>query len=375
MRSIVVLFGGKTPEHDVSRRSAKYIFKNLNRKKYKIRAVGITKSGYWVEQSLKEIDQAIEKDVPIEIQISEQDQFRINKHPSVSGFLKSVPNLLQKWVEIDQLWQEETPIIYSIIHGGQNELGMLPGFFESAEIPYIGCDHLGSGIAMDKILAKQIADSIGIPTVPYVSIDKYNFSQEEANYIQQVNDNLTYPVFVKPNNGGSSVGVYKVDSPDMLGEALQKALRYDARLLVETGINCREIECAVLGGDKMHVSVPGEVIANANFYDYESKYGDTSESVSEIPAKLSDTQTNQIRDYTGKIFKALRLHGLSRIDYLLERSTGNIYFNEVNTNPGFTSISQYPLLLEHDGIEGSELLDRFLAAAIEKWQIQQDKLL
>jgi D-alanine-D-alanine ligase len=237
------------------------------------------------------------------------------------------------------------------------EDGTLQGMLELAGVPYVGCGVLGSALAMDKEFTKLLAIQAGLPVLPYVTLE----TPKDLKAARR----LKFPVFVKPARLGSSVGVYKVSKPSQLAAFVRRAFRFDTKVLVEQGVPPREIECAVLGGDgRAKASIAGEIRPNAEFYSYEAKYLDPNGAKLLIPARISERQARQVREMSIRAFKALDLYGLSRVDFLLDRSTGKIWFNEANTLPGFTSVSMYPKLWGASGVPFPRLLDRLIELAL-----------
>ena len=250
-------------------------------------------------------------------------------------------------------------VVFPVLHGKYGEDGTIQGIFEMAKVKYVGCKVLGSGIAMDKIFSKELVNSINIPIVEYMTLNKkeyYNMNGNVEEIKKKINDVLSFPVIVKPNKEGSSYGVYKVDKEEKIKEAIEYAFKYDDSILIEKYIsNRKEVECAVIYMDeKIYASTLGEIVSESELYDFNSKYKSTI-SYTKIPADISNDLINKIKEYAIKIFKVLKLDGLSRVDFFV--SNDKIYFNEVNTMPGFTNISMYPKMLIHDGISYDKIID------------------
>ena len=257
-------------------------------------------------------------------------------------------------------------MIFPVLHGPFGEDGTVQGLLELASVPYVGCGVLASSLAMDKIASKEIFIAHGLPVAPYRAVKRRRWETEPAAVIADLETYLGYPMFVKPANLGSSIGVGRADSRAELEAALTEAARYDRRLLVEAAVpNAREIECAVLGNDDPLASVPGEIVPSSEFYDYAAKYLD-GRSESRIPAPIPAEAAAQVRKLAVQAFLALDASGLSRVDFLLDDLTGKLYLNEVNTLPGFTSISMYPQLWAASGIPYTELIDRLIELALER---------
>ncbi|MBZ0098174.1 MAG: D-alanine--D-alanine ligase, partial [Taibaiella sp.] len=258
-------------------------------------------------------------------------------------------------------------VVFPVLHGCNGEDGTIQGLFELAGIPYVGCGVLGSALGMDKGFAKIVFEKEGIPQGKYVVFTRKQINQDMDSLVRQVEALLTYPCFVKPSNAGSSVGISKAHDRRELAEALHFAARYDRRILVEEFIDGREVECAVLGNDEPVASTVGEVVPCNEFYDYEAKYNSGGSSTVIIPAHIPDELIQKIRDYAVRAFKALDLSGLSRVDFFVHKDTGEVFINEVNTLPGFTSISMYPKLWEASGIPYSKLIEKLIDLAVERF--------
>jgi D-alanine-D-alanine ligase len=261
-------------------------------------------------------------------------------------------------------------VVFPVMHGPLCEDGTIQGLLELADLPYVGCGVLASAVAMDKEMAKRVARDAGIPIVPYISLKHELWKKEREQSAKTIEKELGYPVFVKPANLGSSVGVHKVKEVGELNKALEDAFNYDTKVLVEAAVNAREIEVSMLenpepGGDPL-ASVPGEIQPTHEFYSYEAKYLDEKGAALIIPAKLDAEQTRRAQDVGRKVFSALECEGMARVDMFLERASGEIFFNELNTIPGFTSISMYPKLWEASGISYPELLSKLVDLAISR---------
>jgi D-alanine-D-alanine ligase len=261
-------------------------------------------------------------------------------------------------------------VVFPVMHGPLCEDGTIQGLLELADLPYVGCGVLASAVAMDKEMTKRVAREAGLPIVSYVSLKHELWKKEKQQSAKRIDKELGYPVFVKPANLGSSVGVHKVKEQNRLNAALEDAFQYDTKVLVETAVNAREIEVSVLenphvGGDPL-VSVPGEINPTHEFYSYEAKYLDEKGATLIIPAKLDAEQTGRVQDVARRAFSALECEGMARVDTFLDRTSGEIFFNELNAIPGFTSISMYPKLWEASGISYQELLSRLVDLAISR---------
>jgi D-alanine-D-alanine ligase len=347
---VMVLYGGRSTEHEVSCRSAAFILRNLDPNKYETIPVAIDKSGQWLPQDRSEI-------------LGERDA-------TVAIIRKQAANR-------DELLSRKDLVVFPMLHGTFGEDGTIQGLLDLAEVAYVGADTTGAAIGMDKIISKKLAADAGLPIVPYVEIRAGEWEKNKDQLLAACERTLSYPMFVKPARLGSSVGITKVKSGRTeLVKACETALSFDDKILVETGLNVRELECAILGGTSPEASVVGEIdVTSADFYDYAAKYEDPNAAKIIIPANLSAAVSENVRDLALKVFSALNLYGLARIDLFLVRGTeSDLYFNEVNTMPGFTSISQYPMLWKASGVDGPRLIDRLITLATER-QLRRKNLL
>lgn len=258
-------------------------------------------------------------------------------------------------------------VVFPVLHGCNGEDGTIQGFLELMGIPYVGCGVLSSAVGMDKVYAKIIFEKAGIPQADYLYFTRKEIAKESLDIVQKVEEKFSYPVFVKPSNAGSSVGVSKAGDRDELLKALDYAAKYDRKVMVEEFINGREVECAVLGNDEPMASTVGEIVPSNDFYDYKAKYIDNKSKIL-IPADLPKDVMEKIRKYAVRAFKALDCSGLSRVDFFVHRETMDIYLNEINTMPGFTDISMYPVLWEEAGISYGELIEKLIDLAIERFE-------
>lgn len=387
-KRIAVIFGGQSSEHEVSRVSAESVLKNIDRDKYEVEMVGITKDGKWLSydgptgligsgewQPLAEAKAKAEANRkagalagghgPIPGQISSKaDKEGCDCQPGPSD-ASARGILTAAGVEKED---KKIDVVFPILHGCNGEDGTIQGLFELAGVPYVGCGVLGSALGMDKGFAKIVFEKEGIPQGKYIVFNRKQIQQDADSLIGQVEALLTYPCFVKPSNAGSSVGVSKAHDRRELAEALHFAARYDRRILVEEFIDGKEAECAVLGNSEPIASTVGEVIPCNEFYDYDAKYRSGDSSAVIIPANLPDAVIQKIRDYAVRAFKALDLAGLARVDFFVHKDTGAVYINEVNTLPGFTRISMYPKLWEASGIPYPKLIERLIELAVERFE-------
>lgn len=342
MKKVGIIYGGNSTEHEVSKMSAESVIENINKEKYEIKQILIDTDGKWYNT----------------------DE---NKKQEIT-------NIMEELKKLD--------LVFPILHGKYGEDGTIQGMLEILKVPYLGCKVLASSVGMDKVYTKIVFEKAGIPQAPYVYIKKQNgeyrmitenFEEEELNIVK-LTSKLKFPMFVKPSNSGSSVGVKKANNIEELEKAIENAGQYDSKILVEQGIEGREVECAILElkgkdvdcsisdcEDKCDVlaSTVGEIMSAEEFYSFDAKYN-IPESKTIIPAKIEETQIDEIRKLAIKAFKAIDGSGLSRVDFFIENGTNKIYINEINTMPGFTNISMYPKLFESVGIGYSELLDKLI---------------
>ena len=356
---VAVLYGGRSGEHEVSLQSAASVINNLDRDRFEIVPVGIDKQGRWHLNDISLIEG--------------KESLPVFKHtpkvvlpPNPSG-----PSSDSALIPLDQTGETKLiDVVFPVMHGPLCEDGTIQGLLELAGVPYVGCGVLASAAAMDKEMAKRIARDAGLPIVRYVSVKHNRWKKEKPQTAERIQKELGYPVFVKPANLGSSVGVHKVKDASGLNTALEDAFRYDTKVVVEIAVDAREIEVSVLENpddvaDPL-VSVPGEIEPRHEFYSYEAKYLDEKGAVLIIPAKLDAEQTRHAQAIAKQVFVALECEGMARVDMLLDRTTGKLFFNELNTIPGFTSISMYPKLWEASGISYPDLLSRLVDLAISR---------
>lgn len=344
-QKLLVLCGGQSSEHIVSRMSCTSVLNNLDANKYEITLVGIDLDGGWHYLDAKQTDLAK------------------NTWLDNSSMVEDVYGLLKN-----------QDVAFPVLHGMYGEDGTIQGLFELAKLPYVGCRVMGSSVAMDKIYTKKILDTVGVPQVKSVYVKKrydeklvvvtntFDEIEEIEDYIVR---ELGMPCFIKASRSGSSVGCYRCDNRTELIGKLSEAAKYDRHVVVEECIDCIELETAVLGNDDVIVSRVGQIMPHGEFYTFESKYED-EESKTCIPALVDEQIQEQIRQYAIKVFKAVDGHGLSRVDFFLDKKTNKIYLNEINTMPGFTKISMYPQLMNDFGITYPELLDRLIVLALQK---------
>ena len=348
-----VIFGGRSAEHEVSLVSAASVINALDKKKFEIVPIGITPGGRWISGSgaLKLLAEGGRRGGTREMILLPD--------PSRRGLMH---------LEGGRAGKEERRIdvIFPLVHGTYGEDGTLQGLLELADVPYVGSGVLGSAVCMDKVVAKQLCERAGIPVAPYLWFLWKEYTRDRTRHLKAIEGYLRYPCFIKPANLGSSVGITKAHSRRELIGGLALAARYDKKILVETGIeDAREIEVSVLGNDEPISSVPGEIIPSNEFYDYDAKYVD-GKSRAVIPAELPAGVVRDIRSIAVRGFRATGASGMARIDFLVTRAANRIILNEINTIPGFTSISMYPKLWAASGIPYGRLLEKLIAYAIER---------
>jgi D-alanine-D-alanine ligase len=350
-----VLFGGKSAEHEISLLSAKNVIDALDRNKYDPVLIGIDKSGRWLMGEPSQF--LLNTSDPKLIAINKADSKFVALIPQSKGRLTSLSaGPLDKTVDV----------VFPVLHGPLGEDGTIQGLLKLANVPFVGAGVLGSAVGMDKDVMKRLLRDAGIP-VPKFMVFSHG---EQPNY-SHVTQVLGLPMFVKPANLGSSVGITKAKDETSFRKAVQIAYRFDTKILIEEAISGREIECAVLGNDQPLASVPGEIIPNHEFYDYEAKYVDENGARLEAPAKLSPEKVKRVQDLAIDTFRTLNCEGMGRVDMFL-KSDGTLLVNEINTIPGFTKISMYPRLWGLSGISYTQLIDKLIELAMQRFQREQD---
>jgi len=337
---IGVIFGGRSGEHEVSLVSAESVMTALDRKKYNIISVGITKRGEWVTKKSKLLE--------------------LFKQGKIKNGSRLPPEILTK-----------VDVVFPVLHGTYGEDGTIQGLFEMLNVPYVGAGVLGSAVGMDKVVQKQLCEQAELPIVKYIWFLKKEWLEKHVNILRHIEKTLKYPVFIKPANMGSSVGISKAKNRRELIDGINLAAKYDKKILIEEAVsNVREIECSVLGNDEPIASVPGEIISSGEFYDYDAKYVD-GRSKSSIPAKIPKKMAETIRRLACQVFGVTNCLGMARVDFLLDNKRQKIYVNEINTIPGFTSISMYPKLWQASGLSYKNLLDTLVNLALENFKEKQ----
>lgn len=358
MTRLGILFGGRSEEHEVSRMSAISVMAAVDKSKYEIVMIGITKAGDWLIY-----DGPTEKIETGEWQAYAEAALAKDPEKYALTVLGAGGRSLKDRVDF----------VLPIVHGTYCEDGKLQGLLEMADIPYGGCGVTASAVAMDKIIAKDIFAKAGLPVCAYVSTSKEEIESDMDAVTTKIEIQLGYPCYVKPANMGSSVGITKAIDSKSLAAGLALAAKYDRRILVEEGVNCREIETAVLGNYDVKASVPGEIVATDDFYDYDSKYIDDGKPKMKIPADLPAELAERIRGYAVKAFKAIDGAGFARCDFFLDKENGNVYLNEINTIPGFTQFSMFPLLWENTGSPYSQTIERIIELGYERYNAKDSR--
>ena len=347
-QTVAVLFGGQSSEHEISCISAATVIENINRDRYDVILIGITEDGRWLlTESVEEIRSGAWKNGTVRAVVSPD-----NGHHGV---------LL---IDGEQITCRRVDVAFPVLHGLYGEDGTVQGIFELAGIPYVGCGVLASAVSMDKLYTKIIVDTLGIRQAGYVAVRKEELSRMDE-VTARVEAALAYPVFIKPCNAGSSKGVSKAGNREELISGLLEAANHDRKILVEETIIGREIECAVLGGTEVKATGVGEILAAADFYDFEAKYHN-AESKTVLDPELPAETVEEIRRDAVAIFKAVDGFGLSRVDFFVTRDGGEVVFNEINTLPGFTAISMYPMLWENRGIAKPQLVEKLIQMAFSR---------
>src|SRR3954452_21123079 len=376
-----ILFGGRSGEHEISLLSAASVFKAIDPNKYEVVPIGITKDGQWLTASdaerllhgkagegarptLRAGDPDTTASAAV-LQNGEAVVFPPEPHKSSMTPFQTdatVRRASDRAINVD--------IIFPVLHGTFGEDGTIQGLLELADIPYVGAGVLGSAAGMDKDIMKSLFIAAGIPIVKHVTTLRSAWEKDSRKVEKLVSTKLKYPVFVKPANLGSSVGISKAHDRKELGPAIEDAAKFDRKIVIEEGVGgskekAREIECSVLGNDDPIASIPGEIVPVKEFYDYTAKYLDEGSKLI-IPAKLTKSQTKNVQELAIQAFKAVDCSGLARVDFLMDPNTKKIYLNEINTMPGFTAISMYPKLWAASGVGYSDLIDRLIQLALER---------
>lgn len=353
---VAILFGGKSAEHEVSLQSAKNVVEAINKDKYEIILIGIDKKGHW---HLNEVSNfLLNQNDPKLIKLNEDtDQIALVQRAKEEQLVNL--STFQSTGPVD--------VVFPILHGPFGEDGTVQGLLKLADVPFVGVSVLGSAVSMDKDVTKRLLRDAGIPNAKFFTFHR---SSADAIKFEEIEQQMGLPLFVKPVNLGSSVGISKVNNKSQFEKAIKIALEYDNKILIEENINGREIECAVLGNSDPMASIPGEILPQKDFYSYDAKYIDQNGAILEAPAKLSEDMVEKVRKLAIRVFKVLCCEGMARVDFFLTEND-ELVVNEINTIPGFTKISMYPRLWELSGIPYSELIDRLIELALERYHIEK----
>ncbi|MDI9260740.1 D-alanine--D-alanine ligase [Alicyclobacillus sendaiensis] len=362
---IGVIFGGKSGEHEVSLQSAKSVMDALDPLHYTTIPIGISKDGRW--HVGKGAWKALDAKQPAALPAKSAENA---SSPSKRFINREIQGLSSVEVRRSPDWLppalvNEIDVVFPVLHGTFGEDGTIQGLLEMVGIPYVGSGVLASALGMDKIAMKQVFSAVGIPQARWVGFTRASWTQDNGRIVREIEEQLGYPCFVKPANLGSSVGISKARDQRELVQAVHLALTYDRRVIVEEAIDAREIEIGILGNDHPMASVAGEILPKREFYDYEAKYQDGGAEL-RIPADLSAEERKAVESYAIQAFQAIDGAGLARVDFFVERGTGRVLVNEINTMPGFTRFSMYPKLWEASGLAYDKLLDRLIELALER---------
>lgn len=351
-----LIFGGKSGEHEVSLASAQSVLRALDADKYDAVLIGVTKQGRWLTggNPLKQL-----------VNATSSPLLKAINGSSNSAATALVSHSATEMTTTDAL-NETVDVVFPLIHGPNGEDGTIQGLLELADLPYVGAGVAASAVGMDKALMKSIFRSAGLPVGDYLVVLRHKWEHDPEETIHEIETVIQYPCFVKPANLGSSVGISKARNWDELTQALTTAAQYDRKIIVERAIDAREIECSVLGDDVPLASLPGEVIPQREFYDYDAKYADENTRLI-VPADLTSDQARTVQELAVRAFQAIDCSGMARVDLFLEKRDGKFLVNEVNTLPGFTNVSMYPRMWEASGVNYSQLIDRLIQLAFERY--------
>jgi D-alanine-D-alanine ligase len=378
-----ILFGGRSGEHEVSLLSAASVLNAIDKEKYEVVPIGITKDGRWL--TAEHAENLLQGKIMLEPRNLRAGDPETTPSAAVLARGEAVvvpPEPVHRQTGLVPFQTDaammrrasdraiNVDVIFPVLHGTFGEDGTIQGLLELADIPYVGAGVLGSAAGMDKDIMKSLFIAAGIPIVKHVTILRSAWEKDPKRVQKLMESKLTYPVFVKPANLGSSVGISKAHNRKELGPAIEEAAKFDRKIVIEQGVGgkkekAREIECSVLGNDDPVASVPGEIVPGKEFYDYTAKYVDEGSRLI-IPAKLTRAETKKVQDMAVAAFKAVDCSGLARVDFLMDPKTQKIYLNEINTMPGFTSISMYPKLWAASGLDYADLIDRLIQLGIER---------
>lgn len=389
-----ILFGGRSGEHEVSLLSAASVFNAIDKNKFEVVPIGITKAGHWVtaadaERLLKgETPTREERHLragdpeatPAAAVLAAGEAVVVPPEPQQQGgaltaFQTDAGSTLARRAADRAI---NVDVIFPVLHGTFGEDGTIQGLLELADLPYVGAGVLGSAAGMDKDIMKSLFRAAGLPIVKHVTILRSDWQSDPKKAQKLIESKVKYPVFVKPANLGSSVGISKAHNRKELGPAIEEAAKFDRKIVIEQGVGgnkqkAREIECSVLGNDKPAASTPGEIVPSKEFYDYDAKYLDEGSQLI-IPAKLTKAETKKVQQLAVAAFKAVDCSGLARVDFLMEPKSRKIYLNEINTMPGFTAISMYPKLWAASGLSYPDLIERLIQLGIERFEEKKQNL-
>jgi len=343
MDRLGIFFGGRSNEHEISLLSAAAVISSIDRTKHELFYFGITRNGVW-----KHYEGPVEAIADGSWENTAED------------------------VTVDQV-RAMIDFAFPVLHGPYGEDGKIQGLFEMLDLPYAGSGVTGSAIAMDKVAAKQIFLSTGIPTCDFALVTSEALAADPEGETERCDRSLPYPMFVKPANMGSSVGISKVRNKAELKAALLLASKYDRRIIVEEGINCREVETGVIGNESPEAACVGEIVAKADFYDYKAKYSDDAGTMILVPADIDDDTRERVRSIAVKAYLALDCAGFARVDFMIDRDTGAVYVNEINTIPGFTKYSMFPMLWGESGLPFGELVERIVDYGYERYNAKNNR--
>jgi D-alanine-D-alanine ligase len=349
-----IIFGGRSGEHEISLRSARSIVDAIDRSRYNITLIGIDRAGHWYV-----LDDPVFRrltDAALPAVDGTGTEVVLPPTPGAHGLL--VPG--EPRASLGRL-----DVVFPVLHGTYGEDGTVQGLLELADVPYIGSGVLGSAVGMDKDVQKRLLQAAGVPVVPFLTVTRRQWDTDQRA-IEAAAADLGLPLFVKPANLGSSVGISKVKRLESLAGGVAAAFDYDNKIIIEHGVNAREIECAVLGNDEPEASVPGEICPRAEFYSYDAKYVSENGATLRIPAPLTAAETAAVRRLAVQVFRLLDCAGMARVDFFLDRDSNRLYVNELNTLPGFTAISMYPKLWEASGVPYTELIHRLIDLALQR---------
>lgn len=352
MKKALILFGGVSSEHDISLISAKSVIENTPKDKYDIITVGITKDGRWYLYTG-------------DVENLPEDKWLCDESRLTPAVLS--PDRADHGIIVlgEKAKKIKVDVVFPVLHGKNGEDGAVQGLLQLAGIPFVGCDMISSACCMDKVITNTLLDEAGIAQAKWLGLKEHEYKENGEEFIKKAEEYLGYPIFVKPANAGSSVGVSKATDKESLKRAIDKAFKEDTKLVLEEGITGKEIECAVLGNEEPIASLVGEIESCNDFYDYDAKYINEASKLY-IPARIEQKISDEIRETAVRAYKALGCSGLARVDFFVREGDNKVLLNEPNTIPGFTSISMYPKMFQKSGVEYPELIDRLFMLACER---------